>query len=160
MHIADQAILLTRALLVERGLVTVIYGDIEICRDSATLLVCQARMPVGLDLAMRERQIRCLADVVLLPDQVKDQQREVLLICTARGRICGTATDVVVALDALANREAMIKELLSDARIRRYDGSEKDAYKCWRERHMWQASITAVEGQTIPVFDFVKLMGL
>lgn len=135
-------------------------SGVETRRDSAELLVCQVVIPADLDAASRERELHRLADTVLPAERASGRQRTILLLLVARGQFSGTTTDVVVAMDVLTSQEAMLKELLADARLRKYIGSGPDAYRFLHDYDMWYASIAAKEGWTIPVFDFVTLMDL
>lgn len=129
-------------------------------RDTERLLVYQVEVDTESDAASRDEALKQLCDQIMPAERASDSQREILILYVRRGRTPDVKTDVVLAMDVLANSHNLLKELLSAARVRKYAGSGRSDYRYRSELGLWHARITVEEGRTVPVQDFASLLEL
>lgn len=148
----------------------------EYRHDNERMLVYQATMDSEADSETRERAMRDLIELIMPLECENSTQREVLILRVTRGQLpeasgdvapetggvaaptAKPGVDVVLAMDIACNSRNLISELLSAARIRKYEGSRNTDYQYHQETGMWHARLTAEAGKTIPVFDFVRMV--
>lgn len=143
------------------------YGEVKVLRDTEKLLVLQYDMDDQLDEDERGRQLRCLADRVLLPEYASGKQRKILLMHTMRKSFGQDGDKKIVAMGVLSSDRDAMAELLTVAQAHGYASSQENESRyplgCQTHRYlrgcqMCATSIDAIEGQTKAVRDFTELL--
>lgn len=126
-------------------------GYKKVLCDNAQGFVCEWDMDAHIidEPEQRESQLRCMADLLLLPVYVDAREREVVLMHTTREK---QAKDKgpVVAMDAFFSDRCTAKELEQSAKKCRYKVGFGYDWVC----QLYKVSLTAVQGETEPVENF------
>lgn len=134
------------------------HGNSGVLHDSAEKFIYEWDMDAYIvyDPRQRELQLRCMADLLLLPVYADAPERDVTLMHTTREGRTNKGDGPIIAMDAFFSNSTLADELERSAEKRQYSVSSTYDWVC----QLFKVSLTIVQGKTKPVENFNRLFGL